>query len=358
MGRELAAAIGRWSALEDHPVVPELVGVCDTSPEALRWFDRIASVTHKTTDRRHLLEDDTIDVLYLAVPHHLHEELYLDAAAAGKDFLGEKPFGIDLAAAERIVAAIEAAGVFVRCSSEMPFFPGAQLAHETIAHGRARPGHRGPARLPALERPRSHQADQLEAPGALLRRDRRHGRPRDARRPPAAAARMAAAHRLRPALRPRHRAPRSADRRARALRHDRQRHAALRRRLPADPAHPPDRARPHEHLAHPRDRHGRRRELLDRAAEDRAPLRAARRPPGLGAPGGRKPVGLRHRSPDRSSSSASPTPSCRCGPPTSPSEPASWASASAAPRPPRRSPRTACSTRRCAPDRPDRAEPV
>ena len=135
MGRELAAAIGRWSALEDHPVVPELVGVCDTSPEALRWFDRIASVTHKTTDRRHLLDDDSIDVLYLAVPHHLHEELYLDAAAAGKDFLGEKPFGIDLAAAERIVAAIEAAGVFARCSSEMPFFPGAQLAHQTIAQG-------------------------------------------------------------------------------------------------------------------------------------------------------------------------------------------------------------------------------
>ena len=125
MGRELAAAIGRWSALEDHPVVPELVGVCDTSPEALRWFDRIASVTHKTTDRRHLLEDDTIEVLYLAVPHHLHEELYLDAIAAGKDFLGEKPFGIDLAAAERIVAAVDDAGVFVRCSSEMPFFPGA-----------------------------------------------------------------------------------------------------------------------------------------------------------------------------------------------------------------------------------------
>jgi predicted dehydrogenase len=135
MGRELAAAIGRWSALQEHPVVPELVGVCDTSPEALRWFDRIASVTHKTTDRRHLLDDDTIDVLYLAVPHHLHEELYLDAIAAGKDFLGEKPFGIDLAAAERIVAAVEAAGVFARCSSEMPFFPGAQLAYDTIAAG-------------------------------------------------------------------------------------------------------------------------------------------------------------------------------------------------------------------------------
>jgi predicted dehydrogenase len=135
MGRELAAAIGRWSALEDHPAQPELVAVCDTSPEALRWFDRIASVTHKTTDYQHLLDDDSIDVLYLAVPHHLHERLYLDAIAAKKDFLGEKPFGIDLPAAERIVAAIDTAGVFARCSSEMPFFPGAQLAYDTLAGG-------------------------------------------------------------------------------------------------------------------------------------------------------------------------------------------------------------------------------
>jgi predicted dehydrogenase len=135
MGRELAAAIGRWSALESHPAEPRLTAVCDTSPEALRWFDRIETVTHKTTDHRHLLDDDTVDVLYLAVPHHLHEQLYLDAAAAGKDFLAEKPFGIDLPAAERIVDAIDEAGVFVRCSSEMPFYPGAQLAHETIASG-------------------------------------------------------------------------------------------------------------------------------------------------------------------------------------------------------------------------------
>ena len=135
MGRELAAAIGRWSALEDHPARPELVAVCDTSPEALRWFDRIASVTRKTTDYRHVLDDDSVDVVYLAVPHHLHEQLYLDAVGAGKDFLGEKPFGIDLAAAERIVTAIEEANVFARCSSEMPFFSGAQLAFQTIQAG-------------------------------------------------------------------------------------------------------------------------------------------------------------------------------------------------------------------------------
>ena len=136
MGRELAAAIGRWAALEDHPAQPRLEAVCDTSAAARAWFERIPTVRLLTDDRRALLEDPELDVLYLAVPHHLHEELYLEAIAAGKDFLGEKPFGIDLGAARRIVAALDARpGVFARCSSEMPYFPGAQLAYETIRSG-------------------------------------------------------------------------------------------------------------------------------------------------------------------------------------------------------------------------------
>ena len=124
MGRELAAAIGRWAALEDHPVRPELVAVCDTNPAALSWFDRVDSVRLRSSDYADLLADDELDVLYIALPHHLHEAVYLDAIEAGKDFLAEKPFGIDLAAATRIVEALHAKpDVFVRCSSEMPFFP-------------------------------------------------------------------------------------------------------------------------------------------------------------------------------------------------------------------------------------------
>jgi predicted dehydrogenase len=135
MGRELAAAVGRWAALTNHPVVPRVEAVCDTNREALAWFERIESVRLLTADRDRLLGDPDLDVLYLAVPHHLHEELYLETIAAGKDFLGEKPFGIDLAAGRRIVEAIESSDVFARCSSEMPYFPGAQLAYETIRSG-------------------------------------------------------------------------------------------------------------------------------------------------------------------------------------------------------------------------------
>jgi predicted dehydrogenase len=133
MGRELAAAIGRWHALEDHPAQPTLKAVCDPSERAREWFRRVASVDTITAERNRLLDDPGIDVLYIAVPHHLHEELYVDAIRAGKDFLGEKPFGIDLAAVRRITRALhERHDLFVRCSSEMPYFPGAQRAYDAL----------------------------------------------------------------------------------------------------------------------------------------------------------------------------------------------------------------------------------
>lgn len=137
MGKEIAGAIVRWPTLLDYTVRPVLTAACDVNPEALAWFDRIETVTTTVTDYRDLLADDTVDVVYIAVRHDLHEQLYLDAVAAGKDLLAEKPFGIDGAAAERIVAAVQARpDAFVRCSSEIPFFPGAQAAIRLIRDGK------------------------------------------------------------------------------------------------------------------------------------------------------------------------------------------------------------------------------
>ena len=136
MGKEVAAAFGRWIALSDHPVRPELTHVCDINPSALNWFDRVPSVVTRTTDYHDLLGPDGPEVLYIAVRHDLHERIYVDAIAAGKSVLGEKPFGIDLRSAQAIVDTVERhPESFVRCSSEMPFFPGAQAAIARIASG-------------------------------------------------------------------------------------------------------------------------------------------------------------------------------------------------------------------------------
>jgi predicted dehydrogenase len=134
MGKELLALSRRWTALVDHPSRPEVVALADPAPAVQQWWTA-AGVATVTDDYRRLLDDPGIDVLYLAVPHDLHERLYLDAVAAGKDFLGEKPFGIDLGAAERIVATVEASSSFARVSSELPFFPGAQRAAALVQGG-------------------------------------------------------------------------------------------------------------------------------------------------------------------------------------------------------------------------------
>jgi predicted dehydrogenase len=137
MGRELAGAVARWVHLHDLGVEPRLVHVCDVQPEVLRWYERLDPRPALTTDHRELLADDRVHAVYCAVPHHLHEALYLDVLRAGRHLLAEKPFGIDLAAARALVAEAEARpGQLVRVSSEFPFSPGGQEVWRWIAERR------------------------------------------------------------------------------------------------------------------------------------------------------------------------------------------------------------------------------
>jgi predicted dehydrogenase len=135
MGREAASAFGRWFALLDCPVRPELTAVCDVQAAALDWFRQVPSVRHFETDHRALLARPDVDVVYAAVPHDRHEEVCVEALRAGKDLLAEKPFGIDLDAARRIRAEAVRLGRFVRVSSEFPFLPGAQRAFRMASSG-------------------------------------------------------------------------------------------------------------------------------------------------------------------------------------------------------------------------------
>lgn len=136
MGREMASAFMRWCALVDVDVKPELVAVADLVEPVREWFRCIPSCAQITADYHELLANPKVDVVYVAVPHNLHEAIYLDVLKAGKDLFAEKPFGIDLGSAQRIRDAGVSSGRFVRCSSEFPFFPGAQRVIETATSGK------------------------------------------------------------------------------------------------------------------------------------------------------------------------------------------------------------------------------
>ena len=135
MGREAASALARWFALLDFPVRAELTAVCELDRARLDWFSQVPTVKLLTADSREFLGRHDVDVVYVAVPHHLHEQMYLEVLRAGKDLLAEKPFGIDLAAARRIRDEAKKLGRFVRVSSEFPFLPGVQRVLQLARSG-------------------------------------------------------------------------------------------------------------------------------------------------------------------------------------------------------------------------------
>ncbi len=139
MGREFASAVARWCHLLDQDVMPRIVGVCDANPAMLSWFENAfgESLQVVTQDYRELLAAPGIEAIYCAIPHNLHERVYIDCIEAGKHLFGEKPFGIDLQANTHILNVLrEHPEVLVRCSSELPFFPGAQKIVQCIREER------------------------------------------------------------------------------------------------------------------------------------------------------------------------------------------------------------------------------
>lgn len=136
MGREFASAAARWLHLQDMPARPQIVAVCDTQATLMQWFGAHLPDVAQVSDYRDLLANPAVEAVYCAVPHVLHEQIYCDILASGKHLLGEKPFGMDLVQNRAIMAACgQHPDQIVRCSSEMPFYPGAQTVIDFIRSG-------------------------------------------------------------------------------------------------------------------------------------------------------------------------------------------------------------------------------
>ena len=137
MGREFASASARWCHLLGVEARPEIVAVSNRSPAPFEWFrQHFPAVRQYAHDYRELLANPAVEAVYVAVPHHLHEEVCCAALEAGKHLMAEKPVGIDMAANRAIT---DCAGrhpeLFVRCASQWIFYPAAQRIGEHLEHG-------------------------------------------------------------------------------------------------------------------------------------------------------------------------------------------------------------------------------
>jgi predicted dehydrogenase len=139
MGREFASAAARWLHLPEMTVRPEVVALCNRTlgTPKVDWFRRnVPALRQVTSDYRELLHNPEVEAVYIAVPHYLHEEFYVEALEAGKHLMGEKPFGIDRRANEAILDAVSRhPECFVRCASQFIFFPAVQRIGRMLEAG-------------------------------------------------------------------------------------------------------------------------------------------------------------------------------------------------------------------------------
>ncbi len=113
----------------------EVAAVCDSSPEARARAQAIAPRARAESDLAAVLADPSIEAVVLATPAVTHARHALDALAAGKHVLVEKPLALSAADAEAVVAAAERAGRVLMVGHLMLFHPGFERLRRMMKEG-------------------------------------------------------------------------------------------------------------------------------------------------------------------------------------------------------------------------------
>ena len=118
----------------DYVADTELVAVCDLSEDAIAnyrsdWDTRLPEV-NVYTSHKELLEKENLDIISVVTGDNVHAQITVDAVDAGvKGVLCEKPIASSLADADRMIEAVESAGVpLVVDHSRRWMFPWVQAA--------------------------------------------------------------------------------------------------------------------------------------------------------------------------------------------------------------------------------------
>jgi len=89
----------------------EVVAAMRRNPEALAGFQQKWNIPNGFTDHHEMLEMDDLDAVDVITPTRSHKELVLDAIAAGKHVLCDKPLALTAADCKEMLDAAEKAGV-------------------------------------------------------------------------------------------------------------------------------------------------------------------------------------------------------------------------------------------------------
>jgi len=116
-----------------HPV---LKVACGQNAEALREFADNWGWEEIETDWRKIVSRPDIDIIDISLPQHLHHDIAIAAAKAGKHIFCEKPLALSIAEAQAMVDAVKAAGVVHYVNHNYRRVPAVMLARQLIDEGK------------------------------------------------------------------------------------------------------------------------------------------------------------------------------------------------------------------------------
>ena len=118
-----------------HAPRSDMVLVMRRDGDAARDFARRHGVARWSDDARQVIDDEAVDIVYVATPPSSHLEYVLAAAAAGKHVLVEKPMAMNAAEGRAMVAACAAAGVELFVAYYRRFWPHVLRLRALLAEG-------------------------------------------------------------------------------------------------------------------------------------------------------------------------------------------------------------------------------
>ena len=136
MGRTHSNAFGKVNRFFDLEYQPVLTAVCARNVASAEAFAENWGFTSFETDWRKLIARADVDLVDIASPNDTHAEIAIAAAAAGKMVMCEKPLGRKAAESEKMVAAVESAGVPNMVWYNYRRVPAVMLAKQLVDEGR------------------------------------------------------------------------------------------------------------------------------------------------------------------------------------------------------------------------------
>jgi predicted dehydrogenase len=113
----------------------KVVALCDASPETLSKASAQTGIAATFTDHREMVRRDDVHAVVVATPNFTHKQIVLDAVAAGKHVLCEKPLALDYADAVEMYRAAERAGVRHMTAFTYRFVPAIRYMRHLIDAG-------------------------------------------------------------------------------------------------------------------------------------------------------------------------------------------------------------------------------